>query len=280
MTTSFKNKLNGATPFEKLVDLMKQLRDPETGCPWDIEQTFQTIAPYTIEEAYEVLEAIENDDMNELRDELGDLLLQVVFHSQMAKEAGCFDINDVAASINDKMVRRHPHVFGDAAARSSEAQRGAWETQKAREREAKQTDPTCLPSALDGVANALPALLRSEKLQKRAARTGFDWTDPEDIFDKLEEETEEVRAAMRADDQAHIEEEIGDLLFVITNLSRRLKVDPEEALRRANAKFTRRFQAMEAMAKASDQPFETLSLSEQEALWQAVKKSEKEKPPT
>lgn len=264
----------GSTAFEKLVDLMARLRDPDSGCPWDLEQDFKSIAPYTIEEAYEVLDAIEAGDMPELRDELGDLLLQVVFHSQMAKEGGHFDIQDVAAAINDKMIRRHPHVFGDAAARSSEMQKGAWEAQKAEERAAKQVRdaPT---SALDGVASALPALLRSEKLQKRAARTGFDWTDARDIFDKLEEETGEVREAMAEGDQNHIEEEIGDLLFVTANLARHLKVDPEEALRRANAKFTRRFKAMEALATQQGMPFDALSLDQQEALWQAVKLNEK-----
>lgn len=264
----------GSTAFEKLVDLMARLRDPDSGCPWDLEQDFKSIAPYTIEEAYEVLDAIEAGDMPELRDELGDLLLQVVFHSQMAKEGGHFDIQDVAEAINDKMIRRHPHVFGDADARSSDMQKGAWEAQKAEERAAKQVRdaPT---SALDGVANALPALLRSEKLQKRAARSGFDWTDARDIFDKLEEETGEVREAMAEGDQNHIEEEIGDLLFVTANLARHLKVDPEEALRRANAKFTRRFKAMEALATQQGMPFDALSLHQQEALWQAVKLNEK-----
>lgn len=260
----------GDSAFEKLVDLMARLRDPETGCPWDLEQDFKSIAPYTIEEAYEVLDAIETGNMSELRDELGDLLLQVVFHSQMAKEAGHFDIGDVAAAINDKMIRRHPHVFGNADARSSDMQKGAWEAQKAQERAAKQTiaSPS---SALDGVASALPALLRSEKLQKRAAGTGFDWTEPQDIFDKLDEEIIEVREAMTEGDQAHIEEEIGDLLFVTANLARRLKVDPEEALRRANTKFTRRFMAMEALAHENGAPFDTLGLDEQEDLWQTVK---------
>ena len=265
----------GSTPFAKLVDLMARLRDPETGCPWDLEQDFKTIAPYTLEEAYEVLDAIEAGDMGELRDELGDLLLQVVFHSQIANEAGHFDIHDVATAINDKMVRRHPHVFGNAEARSSEMQKGAWEAQKAQERAGKLKNTEGQPSALDGVASALPALLRSEKLQKRAARTGFDWTNPEDIFEKLTEETQEVRDAMHEGDAAHIEEEIGDLLFVAANLARRVNVDPEEALRRANAKFTRRFHAMESIARAEGTPFETLNLEQQEALWQAVKRKEK-----
>jgi len=265
----------GDTPFSRLVDLMARLRDPKNGCPWDLEQDFKSIAPYTLEEAYEVLDAIEQGNMADLRDELGDLLLQVVFHSQMAKEAGEFDINQVAQAINDKMIRRHPHVFGDAETRSSAAQKGAWEAQKAAERALKNTGSGQDISALDGVANALPALLRSEKLQKRAARTGFDWTNPEDIFDKLAEETEEVREAMLEGDAIHIEEEIGDLLFVTANLARRLKVDPEEALRRANAKFTRRFHAMEALAKSQGRAFDGLDIQEQEQLWQAIKQTEK-----
>jgi len=264
----------GDTPFAKLVDLMSRLRDPQTGCPWDLEQDFKSIAPYTLEEAYEVLDAIELGNMADLRDELGDLLLQVVFHSQMAQEAGAFDIDQVVQAITDKMVRRHPHVFGDAAQRSSASQKGAWEAQKAAERALKGADLNKDVSALDGVANALPALLRSAKLQNRAARTGFDWTNPEDIFDKLAEETEEVREAMLEGDAAHIEEEIGDLLFVAANLARRLKVDPEEALRRANTKFTRRFQAMEALAKSQGRAFEALDIQEQETLWQTVKQNE------
>lgn len=263
----------GDTPFAELVDLMAKLRDPETGCPWDIEQDFRSIAPYTIEEAYEVLDAIEAGNMTELREELGDLLLQVVFHSQMAAEAGVFDIDDVTAGITAKMTRRHPHVFGDDEERDSQTQTRAWEVMKEAERAAKGAKETA--SALDGVASALPALLRSAKLQKRAARTGFDWTDPEDIFDKLTEETDEVRAAMASGSAEDIEEELGDMLFVMANLARRLDVDPEEALRRANEKFTRRFHAMEAEARSDGTPFGTLDLEAQEALWQRVKRAEK-----
>lgn len=262
------------SPFDQLIDVMVQLRDPETGCPWDLQQTFKTIAPYTIEEAYEVLDAIESGDMNELRDELGDLLLQVVFHSQIAAESNLFNVHDVAKAITEKMVRRHPHIFGDGEERDADMQRGAWEAQKAQERAAKAPSNT-QASALDGVARALPALLRSAKLQKRAARTGFDWTNPEDIFDKLDEETSEVREAMRAGDKAHIEEEVGDLLFVAANLARRLNIDPEEALRKANAKFTRRFHAMENLARNARKAFDELSIDEQEALWQSVKHAEK-----
>lgn len=261
------------TPFSRLVDIMSKLRDPETGCPWDLEQDFNTIAPYTIEEAYEVLDAIEAGNMSDLRDELGDLLLQVVFHAQMAKEAGFFDIDEVANAINNKMIRRHPHVFGDSKARTSEMQKEAWEDLKAAERADKMK--ASASSALDGVANALPALVRSEKIQKRAARTGFDWTNPEDIFDKMSEETAEVRAAMEEGNQKRVEEEIGDLLFVTANLARRLSVDPEAALRAATKKFTKRFRAMEELALANGASFETLSLNEQDSLWQEVKASER-----
>ena len=272
--TDHPNPLLGDTPFEQLTYLMAKLRDPNGGCPWDREQTFATIAPYTIEVAYEVQEAIETRNMSELKEELGDLLFQVIFHSQMAAEAGEFTINDVVTAINDKMLRRHPHVFGDAEERSSKMQEDAWEAQKASERAAKasRNGPA---SALDGVASALPALTRSAKIQKRAARTGFDWTNPEDIFDKLHEEIGEVREAMLGQDISDIEEEIGDLLFVAANLARRLKVEPEQALRKANAKFVRRFKAMEAMARETKSDFDSLSLEEQEALWQSVKRAEK-----
>ena len=258
--------------FETLVEIMARLRDPENGCPWDLEQDFSTIAPYTIEEAYEVLDAINAGNMEELRDELGDLLLQVVFHSQMAEEAGHFTVHDVARAINDKMIRRHPHVFETSDGRDSAAQTAAWEDQKAAERAAKQSDTSA--SALDGVAKALPALLRAEKLQKRAARTGFDWATPEPIFDKLDEEVAELKSAMASGDDAHVHEELGDLLFVCANLARRLGVDPEAALRDANNKFDRRFRAMERKADADGQAFETLDLEAQETYWQAVKSDE------
>lgn len=261
-------------PIAQLIDIMTRLRDPNTGCPWDVEQTFETIAPYTIEEAYEVLDAIERGAMDDLCEELGDLLLQVVFHSQMAKEAGLFTIDDVATAINTKMIDRHPHVFGDGETRDSNSQTIAWEEQKAAERAAKREGHTGPDSALDGVANALPALLRAEKLQKRAARVGFDWTRPEQIFAKLDEEVDEVKTAMETGSQADIAEEIGDLLFVVANLARRLSVDPEEALRAANAKFDRRFRAMEVLSSESGDVFADLSLEEQEHLWQAVKRRE------
>ena len=258
--------------FKDLLEIMKRLRTPVTGCAWDLEQSFETIAPYTIEEAYEVADAINRSDMSDLSDELGDLLLQVVFHAQIASDEGHFSIKDVTQAICDKMIRRHPHVFGTDAQRSSDEQISAWEDIKASERAKKeQTDA----SALAGIATALPALMRSEKLQKRAARTGFDWTEPKDIFAKLDEEMDEIRDAIDEQDQVHIEEEIGDFIFVAVNLARRLNVDPEVALRKANTKFERRFRAMEQIADGGEAGFKTLSLDQQEALWQSVKKAER-----
>lgn len=252
---------NQASPADimPLARVMARLRDPETGCPWDIQQDFASIAPYTIEEAYEVADAIERNDMAALRDELGDLLLQVAFHSRMAEQAGHFALQDVIDGIEQKMIRRHPHVFGDDARR--EDGHAQWEAIKAAERADRDTDD----SALAGVATALPALLRAEKLQKRAARTGFDWPDLGGVVAKVEEEVAEVLAATTPD---HQEEEIGDLLFAVVNLARHLRVDPEAALRAANAKFERRFRTMEAAAGDS---FSGLSLDEKEALWQQAK---------
>jgi len=258
--------------FEDLLEIMKRLRTPDTGCPWDLEQSFETIAPYTIEEAYEVADAINRGAMNDLSEELGDLLLQVVFHAQIAADEGHFSIGDVTQAISNKMIRRHPHVFGEEATRTSDGQKTAWEEIKAEER-ANKVDAD--DSALADVAQALPALMRSEKLQKRAARTGFDWTDPADIFAKLDEEIDEVKEAIAEQDTAHIEEEIGDTLFVAVNLARRLNIDPEIALRKANTKFERRFRAMEHLADEKGEGFATLSLDQQEHLWQAVKAREK-----
>nr|WP_070959447.1 nucleoside triphosphate pyrophosphohydrolase [Hyphomonas sp. Mor2] len=259
--------------FDDLLEIMKRLRTPETGCAWDLEQSFETIAPYTIEEAYEVGDAIERGDMRDLSDELGDLLLQVVFHAQIASDEGHFSIKDVTQAISEKMVRRHPHVFGEDAQKTSAQQVANWESIKAEEREAKIESDS---SALAGVALALPALMRAEKLQKRAARTGFDWINPQDILDKLDEERAEIEEAMQAQSPEHIEEEIGDLLFVVANLARRLKVDPEIALRKANSKFERRFRGMESLASDRKIDFSSLSLDEQEALWVQVKKTERE----
>jgi len=263
--------------FEDLLEIMKRLRTPISGCPWDLEQRFDTIAPYTIEEAYEVADAIQRHDMADLSDELGDLLLQVVFHAQIAADEGHFTIADVTEAISAKMIRRHPHVFAQEEQRSSDQQTEAWEEIKAEERAKKATSDL---SALTGVALALPALMRAEKLQKRAARTGFDWTNPEDILEKIEEELSEVREAMLEQDTEHVEEEIGDLLFVVANLARRNKVDPEIALRKANAKFERRFRAMEAMAPQHEAGFARLTLEAQEALWQAVKRDEARRAPS
>ena len=243
----------------RLLSIMARLRDPEKGCDWDVAQTFSTIAPYTIEEAYEVADAIERGDMADLRGELGDLLLQVVFHAQMAKEAGLFDFDDVAAAIADKMEARHPHIFG---AQDDSMDEGRWEDIKAAERAR-----TGSQSAMDGVAGALPALMRAEKLQKRAARDGFDWPDTAGPEAKVREELEELRCASAREQ----EEEAGDLLFAAVNLVRAYGIAPEEALRRANAKFERRYRAMEALAGDA---FATLNLEEQEELWQAVKAAE------
>jgi ATP diphosphatase len=248
--------------LDRLLTVMARLRDPVGGCPWDIKQSFASIAPYTIEEAYEVAEACATGDLAALKDELGDLLLQVVFHARIAEEAGHFAFEDVAGAIADKMVRRHPHVFGDAVRESGHAQ---WEAIKAAER-AEQTDL----SALAGVALALPALMRAEKLQKRAARTGFDWPDHHGARDKIAEELAEAEAAPPAE----VEEEIGDLLFAVVNYARKRGVDPEVALRAANAKFERRFRAMEGQAGGA---FVSVDLDAKEALWQAAKKMEKSK---
>lgn len=273
MTKSSPPQTKAAHAYSSLIDVMAQLRAPEGGCPWDIEQNFASIAPYTIEEAYEVLDAIERGNMSDLREELGDLLFQVVFHAQMASEAGAFNIADVTLSITEKMIRRHPHVFEAKDNRSAEEQTQAWESMKAQER---QNKANMSASALEGVALALPALLRAEKLQKRAARTGFDWSDPAPIFDKLEEETLELREAIASKDQAAIQDEMGDLLFVAANLARRLGIDPEVALRQANAKFERRFRAMEKLAQERGIDFSDLELDAQENLWQSVKADEDE----
>jgi MazG family protein len=253
-----------------LLELMAALRHPRHGCPWDVKQSFATIAPYTLEEAYEVLEAIARGDMDELREELGDLLFQVVYHARMAEEAGHFDFQDVARGLVEKMVRRHPHVFGEVRHEDEASLKAAWEAQKTLEREHKG-QPDQPPSALDGVALALPALTRAVKLQKRAAREGFDWPDADAVWPKIDEELAELRAGLAAGDAANIEEELGDVLFAITNLARKLGVDPEAALRASNAKFERRYRAMEAAAAARDVRLADLTLEEQEAIYREVK---------
>lgn len=255
----------------RLIDIMDKLRDPETGCPWDIEQDFASIAPYTIEEAHEVADAIDRKAWDELPGELGDLLLQVVFHAQMAREKEMFDFADCAAAISDKLIFRHPHVFGDESRdKSAEQQVRDWEAIKAAERAGKAERGT-----LDGVALGLPALTRAIKLQNRAARVGFDWPGAEDVLDKISEETAELVEARDELGPDELEEEFGDLMFVMANLARHLKIDPEQALRRANTKFTRRFQAIEAALAADDRRPEDSDLAEMDRLWDQAKMMEK-----
>src|SRR6266404_1646754 len=258
-------------PMARLLAVMAWLRNRQHGCPWDVEQTFRTIAPYTIEEAYEVADAIERDDMAALKEELGDLLLQVVYHAQMASEAEAFDFADVAATIADKMVDRHPHVFGDLKIADADAQTVSWEARKAAERIRKATAEPA--GALDGVARALPALLRAEKIQKRAARVGFDWKTIGPVIDKIEEELGELRAELAAGkaDQARIADELGDVLFAVANLARHCKVDPEAALRSTNDKFELRFRYVERRLAAEGRKPAEATLEEMEALWQAAK---------
>ena len=251
----------------RLLEIMRRLRDPQTGCPWDIEQDFATIAPYTIEEAYEVADAIEREAWDELKGELGDLLFQSVFHAQMAAERGLFTFDQVADTMSDKMVARHPHVFGDESRdKSAEQQTQDWEAIKAQERASKAQQGT-----LDGVAVGLPALLRAYKLQKRAARVGFDWPAIDNVIDKIAEEAAELKEARDTLTQTEVEEEFGDLLFVMANLGRHLGIEPEAALRAANAKFIKRFQGVEAkLAERGKRPEES-DLEEMDALWDAVK---------
>src|SRR5436190_3899405 len=258
-------------PMARLLAVMAWLRDRQHGCPWDVDQTFQTIAPYTIEEAYEVADAIERNDLPALKEELGDLLLQVVYHAQMASEAKAFDFAEVAAAIADKMVDRHPHVFGDLKIADADAQTISWEARKAAERAKKGVEPSA--GALDGVARALPALLRAEKIQKRAARVGFDWKTIGPVIDKIEEELGELRSEIEAGktDQARITDELGDVLFAVANLARHCKVDPEAALRSTNDKFEKRFRYVEQQLAARGKKPTDATLEEMEALWQEAK---------
>ena len=266
--------------IQRILGIMARLRDPQRGCPWDLEQDFASIAAYTIEEAYEVADAIDRGDLPGLCDELGDLLLQVVFHAQMAQEQGAFGFGDVVDAISDKMIRRHPHIFGDAAAGDAEAVLRNWDAIKREERAAAGDTDT---SALAGIARGLPEWQRAVKLQARAARVGFDWPGPAPVIDKLHEEIEEVRvefAAVAADPddaaaQDRLEEELGDLLFVAANLARHAKVDIGAALRRANHKFERRFRAMEAMADADGQVLAGQSLDAQDGYWNRAKQAER-----
>ncbi len=259
-------------PIDRLLAVMAKLRDPNGGCPWDVEQNFATIAPYTIEEAYEVADAIERNDMTGLREELGDLLFQVVFHARMAEEAGMFDFHAVAGDLADKMIRRHPHVFGDKAIADADAQTEAWEAHKAAERAAK--GPT---SALDNVPVNLPALTRAQKLQKRAGRVGFDWKAPLPALDKVEEEVGELRQELSAPavDTARMEDEIGDLLFALVNVARLANVEAETALRRASAKFERRFRRVETLLAERGTTPEKSTLAEMDALWDKAKVEER-----
>jgi MazG family protein len=259
--------------ISRLLAIMARLRDPQTGCPWDREQSFATIAPYTIEEAYEVAEAAEAGDVPALREELGDLLLQVVFHARMAEEARQFDFDDVARAIADKMVRRHPHVFGSATVDSAAAQTVAWEEQKAEERRAKAAGGQ--PSALDGIGPGLPALTRALKLQRRAARVGFDWPAVAPIFDKIDEEIDELHREIEAGGGAdRIADEVGDLLFAVVNLARRLDTDPEQALRGACRKFERRFRYVEQAVAAKGLSPQEAGLDAMEDAWQEAKARE------
>jgi MazG family protein len=267
--------VSGESPIGRLLRVMARLRDPESGCPWDLEQSFATVAPYTIEEAYEVADAIGRGDMAELEGELGDLLLQVVYHAQMAKEAGQFDFDAVADGIAAKMVRRHPHVFGDDTVAGAAAQTRAWEATKAAERQQKAAARGARHGLLDDVPLALPALVRAQKLQRRAARVGFDWPELAPVLAKVEEELDEVRAEIGAGAAANrLAGELGDLLFAVVNLARHLGVDGEAALRATNAKFERRFAAIERSLAGDGRRLEDASLDEMEALWQRAKLGE------
>ncbi len=260
---------NGGLP--RLLEIMRRLRDPDTGCPWDIAQNFDSIAPYTIEESYEVADAIARKDWPELEGELGDLLLQTVYHTQMGSEAGLFDFESVVKSVADKMVARHPHVFGNESRdKSADQQTADWEKIKAAERAGKAQTRT-----LDGVATGLPALTRAVKLQKRAARVGFDWPETTQVIAKIQEEAAELVEARDTLTQTEVEEEYGDLMFVMANLGRHLGVDPETALRSANAKFTRRFEGVEDALSALGKTPQQSDLAEMDALWDAVKAREK-----
>ncbi len=253
-------------PIEKLIQVMAKLRDPNGGCPWDLEQDFKSIAPYTIEEAYEVADAIERGDVNDLREELGDLLLQPIYHAQMASEAGLFDINEVINGVTDKMISRHPHVFGDTKAAHADDVNKIWDQKKSEER--------LRGSALEGVAVALPALLRAQKLQKKAAKTGFEWPNLDGVLDKLKEEIEELREAIENGTEAEKIDEFGDLLFVIANFARMTGIDAESALRRCNDKFEKRFNGIERYFKSKNENMRDATLDQMTSAWNEQKKKE------
>jgi tetrapyrrole methylase family protein/MazG family protein/ATP diphosphatase len=262
-------------PIDRLLAIMARLRDPADGCPWDQEQTFATVAPYTVEEAYEVADAIERNDLSDLKEELGDLLLQVVFHARMAQEQGAFSFDDVASAINDKMIRRHPHVFAEETYASLTHQKEGWEALKAAERDAKGKSGT--PSLLDDIPVALPALTRAVKLSKRAANVGFVWPDIGHVVDKLDEEFGELKAEIAAGDFEKARQEMGDVLFVVANLARTLEVDPEDSLRFTNAKFVRRFQYVEKVLAERGRTPDQSDLAEMDALWDEAKAAERAK---
>jgi len=255
---------------QQLLDIMEQLRHPETGCAWDVKQDFASLIPYVIEEAYEVADAIERNDTNDLRLELGDLLLQVVFHSQIAKERGLFTFEQVAEGITEKLIRRHPHVFGDAVFTDDSQRHQAWEQAKADERQEK-SQPSEPYSVLSGVAGNLPALIECEKIQDRAAHHGFDWKTVPPVFDKVLEELDEIKEAWQSGDQAHIQEEVGDLLLVAVNLARHLKVNPEAALKQSTKKFAKRFNYIEQQVEASGRSLKDCELDELDAFWHEAK---------
>ncbi|HEY9569292.1 MAG TPA: nucleoside triphosphate pyrophosphohydrolase [Thalassobaculum sp.] len=270
--------LPSGPPLARLLAVMARLRDPDNGCPWDLEQSFESIAPYTIEEAYEVAEAIASGDRAALKDELGDLLLQVVYHARLAEEEGSFRFDDVATAIADKMIRRHPHVFAGASVADAAAQTDAWERQKAAERAGKAAVEGRAASVLDGVSTALPALMRSLKMQHRVVRVGFDWPDTGGVIAKVDEELGELRAEIAGGREPdRLEDEVGDLLFTVVNLARHLGVDPETALRRCNAKFERRFRGVEEGLRTEGLKVEDVSLDVMEAHWRRIKLDEKAK---
>jgi nucleoside triphosphate diphosphatase len=272
----------------RLLEIMAALRTPGTGCPWDLEQDFASIAPYTLEEAYEVVDAIERGDLADLRDELGDLLLQVVFHARMAEEKGAFAFADVVEAITKKLIRRHPHVFGSTRGLSPEQVKSLWDSIKAQEKADRREEREKMgqsPEAheagfLGGIPTALPALTRAQKLTAKAAKVGFDWPEPSQVIDKIHEELEEVKEASSTGNRDRIEDEIGDLLFSVTNLARHYGIDPERALRRTNAKFERRFRAVEEALGKQDRSLDEASLEEMEGLWVAAKKAEREPGPS
>jgi len=277
LTTDLRNK--NLPPIQRLIEVMARLRDPVRGCPWDLEQNFATIAPYTIEEAYEVAEAIASGDREALKGELGDLLFQVVYYAQMSREDGGFDFDAIAAHEADKMIRRHPHVFGHVDVADAAAQTRNWEAQKAAERAAKGEAGKPPASVLDDIAHALPALIRAEKLTKRAARVGFDWPTVAEVIAKIEEELGETAHEVAQDgSRERLEDEIGDLLFAVANLARKLEIDPEAALRGTNDKFIRRFNYIEAELRARGKSPMESNLDEMDALWNAAKNAEKETP--